>query len=313
MTHVSPVCNAPQATAALGTAAVPFGSGYLSRWSDFGQLTKPRMNVLVVATTLVGYYIGSRGHVDWLVLLDTLIGTTLTAAAASVLNQYAEGEYDALMKRTRNRPLPAGRVHPLEALYFGIAMAIVGMFYLVTFVNVLTAALGGATLLAYVLIYTPLKRSSTLNTVVGAVPGAIPPVMGFTAAQHSLSPEALAVFAILFLWQMPHFLAIAVLYRDDYAAAGFRMLPVVDRELRVTGEQIVLYTLTLILASLVPVYLGMSGVAYLAAALLLGVGFLGFGVACAAQKTRLSARRLFFASILYLPVLLGAMVADVKG
>ncbi|MDQ3441902.1 MAG: heme o synthase, partial [Planctomycetota bacterium] len=234
----------------------------------------------------------------------------LTAAGASVLNQYVERDIDKLMPRTRDRPVPAGRVAPLAALAYGVVLGSVGVVHLAVSVNLLTALLGAVTLGTYVLLYTPMKRWTTLNTVVGAVPGAIPPMMGFTAAQGALSPEALAVFGILFFWQMPHFLAIAILYKDDYAKGGLKMLPVIDRDLSVTSRQILLYGVALIPASLAPVQLGMAGAMYFTCAVLLGFAFLSFGVSCATTRTRADARKLFFASIVYLPLLLAAMMLD---
>ncbi len=281
-----------------------------SRLFDFYELTKPRMNFLVVITTMVGFYMAANVGIDWLLLLHTLLGTALTAAGASVLNQYVERDIDKLMPRTMDRPVPAGRVAPIEALIYGIALGAAGVVYLAAAVNLLTALLGALTLGTYVLLYTPMKRWTTLNTVIGAVPGAIPPMMGFTAAQGALSPEALAVFGILFFWQMPHFLAIAILYRDDYARGGLRMLPVVDTELLITGRQILLYAMALIPMSLAPVQLGMAGPLYFTAAVLLGFAFLSFGVSCATTRTRSDARKLFFASIVYLPLLLAAMMLD---
>ena len=281
-----------------------------SKWVDYYELTKPRMNFLVLITTLVGFYMASEGKLDWRLLLPTLIGTALTAAGASVLNQYIERDLDALMPRTRNRPLPARRVRAGQALAWGLALGVLGVLTLALCDNFLTAILGAATLLLYVLVYTPLKRVTTLNTVIGAVPGAIPPVMGFTAVHGGLSPGAVALFAILFFWQMPHFLAIAILYKRDYALAGFKMLPVVDEEMTVTGRQILLYSTALIPVSLMPVYAGVAGQLYFIAAVLFGLAFLSFGISCAATKTRMDARKLFFASIIYLPALLGVMMFD---
>ncbi|MEA2734566.1 MAG: heme o synthase, partial [Humisphaera sp.] len=226
------------------------------------------------------------------------------------LNQFIERDLDKLMPRTRNRPVPAGRIAPGEALVAGIVLGAAGVTTLALFVNVLTALLGVLTLLSYVLIYTPLKRKTTLNTVIGAIPGAIPPVMGFTAVDNALSPAAIALFAILFIWQMPHFLAIAILFKRDYALAGFKMLPVVDEDLSVTGRQIVLYSVALVPVTLMPVQVGLAGQAYFAVALMLGLAFLSFGISCATSKTRLDARKLFFASIIYLPALLGVMMLD---
>lgn len=281
-----------------------------ARLHDFYELTKPRMNFLIVITTMVGFYMASWGSMQWVLLFHTLFGTMLAASAAGSLNQFIERKYDLLMPRTQNRPLPGGRMMPWEALWFGVALAIGGVVWLALFVNVLTALLGAFTIGSYVFLYTPMKRVSTLNTVIGAVPGAIPPVMGWSACQGSLTMEALALFGILFMWQMPHFLAIATLYRDDYARGGFVMLPVVDPGLEITGRQIVIYALALIPISLMPPMLGMVGTAYLVAAVVLGLGFLFFGITAAVSKTRRDARKLFFASIIYLPVLLGVMMVN---
>lgn len=291
-------------------SAPALGAAAPSRWVDFYELTKPRMNFLVVVTTMVGYYMAAHGPADWLRVVYTLIGTALTAAGSSVFNQYIERSLDLRMNRTANRPLPGGRVKPIEALLYGIVLSILGVAILTLFVNALTAALGALTLLLYVFVYTPAKRRTSLCTIIGAVPGAIPPVMGFTAVQGVLTPQAMALFAILFFWQMPHFLAIAILYRDDYARGGFQMLPVVDKRLDMTGRQIILYSLSLVTVSLMPAILGMAGVIYFVAALLLGIAFTGFGVVCARSKTRADARQLFLASIVYLPALLAAMMID---
>lgn len=279
-------------------------------WVDFYELTKPRMNFLVVITTAVGFYMAAGSSTNWIVLLHAIIGTFLTASSAGVLNQYIERKLDALMPRTIDRPLPAGRVFPIEALMYGVLLGVAGIAWLAIFVNPLTALLGAFTLCSYIFIYTPAKRWTTLNTVIGAVPGAIPPMMGWTAAHGALSAEALALFAILFLWQMPHFLAIAILYRDDYAKGGFKMLPVVDPTLEATGRQIVLYAAALVPASLVPVGLQMAGALYFTAAVLMGLAFLSYGISCAASPSRMDARKLFFASIIYLPVLLAVMMID---
>jgi heme o synthase len=268
------------------------------------------MNFLVVATTGVGYFMAARGNEDWSRLFNTLIGTALTAAGASVLNQYAERKLDSRMVRTHDRPLPSGRMLPVEALVFGILLAVIGVLQLRFFVNPMTAAVGAFTLTSYVFLYTPLKRYSTLCTIVGAVPGALPIVMGWTAVRGSLSPEALALFGILFFWQMPHFLAIAILYRDDYAAGGFKMLPVVDHGLRTTAGQIVLYSAALIPVSLLPGIFHVAGIVYMAAAIALGAIFAGFGLICAVRRGRAEARQLFLASIAYLPLLLAAMMID---
>jgi protoheme IX farnesyltransferase len=280
-----------------------------SRLRDFYELTKPRMNFLVVCTTAVGFAMAPH-HGHWMVLLHAIIGTALTAASASVLNQHVERAYDALMPRTRNRPLPGGRITPGEALACGVIFGVLGIAYLLLMVNVLTALLGAITLASYVWVYTPMKRYSSLNTVIGAVPGAIPPMMGWAAATGVLGPQALALFTILFLWQMPHFLAIAILYKRDYAAGGFKMLPVVDPGLRTTSRMIVLYGMALLPASLMPVGIGMVGSVYLTGAVLLGLAFLSYCVSCAVSKERIDAKKLFFASIIYLPVLFAIMMID---
>lgn len=284
--------------------------GVHSRMVDFLELSKPRMNFLVLVTTAVGYYMAVRHSFQWMALLHTLLGTAMTAAAASALNQISERVYDGMMKRTADRPLPARRLAPGEALVFALALMVAGVSYLALMVNVLTAVLGAFTLATYVLLYTPLKRQTTLCTVVGAIPGAIPPVMGCAAVEGRISPDAIALFLVLFLWQMPHFLAIAILYRDDYARAGFKMLPVVDRSLAITGRQIMLYSAAMLPATLLPVVLNMAGLTYLGMAIVLGLAFMSFSMSCAVTGGRTEARRLFIASIVYLPALLAAMMLD---
>jgi len=281
-----------------------------SRFADFVSLAKPRMNLLVLATTAVGYYMAIDRWSTWIPLIHLLLGTGMTAAAASVLNQHIERKHDALMPRTRNRPLPAGRIAPTDALLIGIILALTGTIYLALAVNLLTAALGAFTLLSYIFLYTPLKRVTSFNTVIGAIPGAIPPVMGFTAVDGALSPQAISLFGILFLWQMPHFLAIAILYRNDYAAGGFKMLPVIDKDLSVTSRQILLYSLALVPVTILPVALGMAGAAYFCTATLLGLAFFTFGINVAATKSREDAKRLFIASIIYLPILLATLMLN---
>jgi protoheme IX farnesyltransferase len=278
--------------------------------SDLYELTKPRMNFLVVITTMVGYYMAVNSRSDWAKLVFTLVGTAMTAAGSSVFNQYMERGYDALMHRTSDRPLPSGRIRPPHAMLFGLVLSICGVGLLAAFVNALTATLGAATLLLYIAVYTPAKRYTSLCTIVGAIPGAIPPMMGITAVRGVITIEALALFAILFVWQMPHFLAIAILYRDDYARGGFRMLPVVDDSMRMTGRQIVLYSIALIPVSLMPTLIGMDGIRYGISALILGAGFLAFGLRCARSRERADARKLFLASIIYLPVLLIVLMID---
>lgn len=281
-----------------------------SRFADLADLVKLRLNFLVMVTTAVGYAMAGPDWSDWRRLLHALVGTALTAAAAGALNQYVERRPDSLMNRTKRRPLPAGRIHPTEALTLGLVAGTVGLLELYFFVNGLTALLGAVTLGSYVLVYTPLKRVTTLNTIVGAIPGALPPVMGVAAVADQINYLAWALFGILFFWQMPHFLAIAILYREDYARGGFKMLPCLDSNLRATSRQMVFYTLALIPVTLVPTLLGATGAIYFVAALVLGLAFLGFAIIYVVTGQRVDARRVFLASILYLPCLLAAMMVD---
>jgi protoheme IX farnesyltransferase len=281
-----------------------------SRVNDFYELTKPRLNMMVLVTTMVGYFMAVRSSSDWSKVWYTLIGTALTAGASGVLNQLIEREPDKLMPRTRHRPLPAGRISPVEALIYGCVLGIAGVTCLALCVNLLTAALGLFTLVSYLFVYTPMKQWTTLNTLAGAVTGAVPPMMGWTAVQNSISLQAAILFCILFFWQMPHFLALAIMYRRDYAAGGFKMLPVVDEDLAVTGRQIMLYGAALIPCTLMPTLFGMTGITYFVAALILGLAYLSFGIACAASRERIDARKLFFSSIIYLPVLLTVMMLN---
>jgi len=276
----------------------------------YADLFKARLTMLVLLTTLVGFYIGFRGPVDYLLMLHTLLGTALVAGGASALNQLLEREYDAKMRRTQSRPLPSGRLQPQTVLIVGVAAAVLGLVYLALAVNVVTSLLGFVSLASYLFIYTPLKRVTWLNTAIGAIPGALPPLMGWTAARGELSGEGWALFAILAFWQLPHFLAIAWLYREEYARAGFKMLPVLDPQGHRTGRQAVSHTLGLLPVSLCPFLFGLTGPVYLAGALLLGVTFLWFAIQFSRHLTASRARQLFYASILYLPLLLAVMVLD---
>jgi protoheme IX farnesyltransferase len=282
----------------------------VTRVKDLWDLTKPRMNVVVVLTTLAGYYLTAHDSVDAIRLILTLVGTALAAAGASVLNQVMERDYDALMPRTATRPIPEGRISPVDACLFGLLLAVTGVVLLAIDVNLLTACLGALTLLTYLFLYTPAKRLTTLCTLVGAVPGAIPVMMGCTAATGRITSTAVVLFLILFTWQIPHFLSIAILYQDDYATGGFHMLPVSDRDLQVTGRQIVLYCLALVPLTLFPVVLGAAGWAYFAAAIVLNAMFTWCGVALARSGCRHHARRLFMASLGYLLCLLLSMLVD---
>jgi len=274
------------------------------------ELFKARLTTLVLLTTAIGFYLGSTGRIDWVLLLHALMGTGLLACGSSVLNQWLEREHDAKMHRTEDRPLPSGKMTPDAALKLGAVLVALGMIYLAFLVNLLTAVLGAATFVLYVFIYTPLKRVTTLNTVIGAIPGALPPLMGWTAAQGQISIQGWALFAILFFWQLPHFLAIAWMYREDYARAGFQMLPIVDPSGARTGRQAVSHTLGLLVISLFPFLYQMVGPFYLAGALILGVAFLVCAFRFAARLDRPSARTLFFVSIIYLPLMMILMVLD---
>ncbi len=282
----------------------------VSRTSDFMELTKARLNLMVLITTMIGFVVGTVGAIDWWLLTQTLIGTGLCAAGASVLNQAWEWRYDAMMARTIDRPVAAGRMKPAEANLFGLVFCVCGLVVLGVMVNLPSAILSLSTIVLYVLIYTPLKRITTLNTLVGAIPGAIPPVIGYAAITGRIDLEAIGLFAILFCWQMPHFLAIAILCRDDYAAAGYKMLPVVDQTLTRTNLWSVVFGVLLLGASLMPVYAAPTSVAYMIVAVLLGCGFLATAIRCAIIQTRPAARLAFFASIIYLPLALGALMID---
>jgi protoheme IX farnesyltransferase len=278
--------------------------------ADYVELTKPRVTTLVLITTVVGFYLGSRGPMNLRLLLHTLTGTALTAGAAAVLNQFLERATDKMMRRTENRPLPARRLEPSSALIFGIILSAAGLAYLAYLVNVLACFLALAVLASYLFVYTPLKQKTSLCTLVGAFPGATPPLIGWAAATGELSLKAWSLFFILFLWQFPHFLAIAWMYREDYERGGFRMLPLEDRDGFVTGQQILIYTMALIPISLLPSALGLTGLVYVSGALLLGSLFVFYGFRVAQSRTTGDARKLLKASVVYLPLLLVLMVVD---
>jgi protoheme IX farnesyltransferase len=281
-----------------------------NRFSDYLELTKPRVTLMVVITMAFGFYLGGRGEMDWIVLLHALIGTALVAGGTSALNQYLERDIDAKMRRTKNRPLPAGRLRPIEALAFSVTISIVGITHLLIMVNWLTALLAAATLVSYVFLYTPLKQKSSLSTVVGAIPGALPPLGGWTAARNELSLEGWILFAILFIWQLPHFLAIAWIYREDYSRGGLPMLTVVDPDGDSASRQIISNCLALLPISLLPTIVGMAGRIYFVGALALSLFFLSCGIAVMRHRTNATVRRLLRASLLYLPILLALMALD---
>ncbi len=282
----------------------------VARLSDWSALVKPRITGMVLVTTLFGAFLAVRALPEPVLLAALLLGTACVAGGASALNQVWERDTDALMTRTANRPLPAGRIGRDSALSFAVVLSVAGLVILAAGTNLLTAAVGLVSLVAYVFVYTPLKRRTSLSTVIGAVPGALPPVMGWTAASGQLDAGAAVLFGILFLWQLPHFLAIAWLCRDDYRSAGFPMLPVVDPGGRSTGRQTILYASTLVPVSLLPVTLGLGGATYFLGALALGLLFLAVSVAFSLSFSRLAARRLLLASVVYLPALLAVMIVD---
>lgn len=300
-----------------GTAGVPRSAEVLAgavreggRPADFLALTKPRLNLLVLFTTLAGLYLAAPTHVPLLTLANTLIGTALVAGGSAALNQVWERDTDGLMKRTRTRPLPDGRLRPIESLWFGAILSAAGLAQLAFGVNIVAAGVAALTLASYVLLYTPLKRRTWLSTLIGAFPGALPPVIGCAAATGTISMTAAALFGIVFLWQMPHFLAIAWLYRDDYARAGLPLLPVIEPDGRSTGRQALLYAIALLPVSVAPAAIGLSGTPYVVVALLLGAGLVSLSARFARDLSTTSARRLFLGSIAYLPLLWGTLVAS---
>ncbi len=284
-------------------------TGGYRRALDFFELTKPRVVLMVLVTTVVGFYLGAETPAYGL-LIETLIGTALAAGGTLALNQFLERDADGLMERTRRRPLPDGRVQPTEALFFGLLITAAGLLILAFRVGTLSAVVTAFITLSYLFVYTPLKQRSSLCGVLGAVPGALPPVIGWAAARGEIGVEAWILFAILFFWQIPHTLAIARLYREDFARAGIRFLPVIEPNGESTGRQIISYCMALLAVSLLPTLLGFAGSVYFLVALLLGMYFLASGVGLAMAQSLTAARRLLFASLIYLPVLLVVMALD---
>jgi protoheme IX farnesyltransferase len=277
--------------------------------ADFVALTKPRLNVLVVVTAAVGYYLGA-GVTDLPRLFEVVVGIALVAGGAAGLNQIYERDTDRLMWRTQSRPLAAGRITTGEAMVFSLALATIGLAMVALAANLLAASLAMLTLVSYNLVYTPMKRRSQLATLVGAVPGALPPMIGWVASRNSLTVEAWALFAIVFIWQIPHFMAISWLYRADFGRAGFPLLPVVQPDGRSTARQAVLFSLLLLPVSVVPYFIGMSGVAFAVGAVAAGLGLLLLAISFARDRTDDRARLLFLASITYLPLLWGMLIVD---
>ena len=293
------------------TTAGEFEYSLRTRLQDYTVLSKFRLSGLVMVTVAAGYFIGAPGMPNFWVLGATMVGVSLVAAGTAALNQYMERERDGRMPRTRNRPLPSGRMQPAEAMAFGGLTIVGGLLIVLVGVNALAAGLTAATSAIYLLIYTPLKTRTTLNTLVGAIPGALPPMIGWAAATGGVELGAFVLFAILFVWQLPHFWSIAWLYRDDYRQGGMRMLSVVDPDGAMLARQIVLWCLVLTFTSFMPTWVGMAGWTYTIGALALGLGFTAFGVVNHLKRTRESTRGVFFASLLYLPLLLGVLLFDV--
>lgn len=280
------------------------------RIAAYAELTKPRITFLIVLTSAVGFALASPGRVNYPALISAMFGIALLSSGIATLNQYIERDLDALMRRTADRPLPSGKLLPWEALAFGVVLTVAAEIYLAVFVNPLCALLGLTVIAGYLFGYTPLKTRTSLSTMVGAFPGAVPPLIGWAAATGEIGIEAWVLFAILFLWQFPHFLAIAWMYREDYSRAKILMLPVVEPDGRVTAQQIVVYTILLFPVSLLPTALGTSGRIYLYGAIVLGLLFLFSSVRAALSKSRQEARRLLLASVIYLPLLFILMVLD---
>jgi protoheme IX farnesyltransferase len=281
-----------------------------SRPALYLALTKPDVSFLVVMTTLAGYALGTRGPLDWMRMAHTVFGTTLIAAGTSALNHYFERDTDALMRRTASRPLPSGQLKALEAFLFGASLIAVGSLYLALATNALATLLGILTSIAYLCAYTPLKRKTTLATMIGAFPGAVPPLIGWAAARGTIGLDAWILFAMLFLWQFPHFDAIAWVYREDYARAGIQMLPVVDRDGTRTFQEILVTAALLVPVSLLPALTGLAGARYFFGALVLGIMLVEVCLWAAASKTNIRAKWLMHATVLHLPLLLGLLIYD---
>lgn len=282
--------------------------GAKEKLAAFFELTKPRIAFMLVLTAAAGFYIGSDSGFNWMLFINTMIGITLLAFGVATLNQFIERNLDGLMARTEKRPLPSGRLSATEALVFGSLLCITSEIYIAFLVNLLTAGLGLVVIVGYVFIYTPLKTRTSASTAIGALPGALPPLMGFTAAANEITLGAWAMFAMLFLWQFPHFLAIAWMYREEYKKAGILMLPVLEPEGKITASQIVLFTVLLIPVSLAPFFLGIAGWIYLVGAILLGGWFLFASIQAARSKSIPQARKLMLVSVLYLPIIFALLV-----
>ncbi len=287
--------------------------GLREKLAAYSVLIKPRIAMMLILTSAAGFYLGSVNGFNWVLFINSTIGIALLAFGVSTLNQYIERDTDALMKRTAERPLPTKKVSPTEALIFGVSLCLIAEIYLAVLVNPLTAILGITVIIGYVLLYTPLKTVTSASTAIGAIPGAMPPLMGWTSASNELTAGAIILFAILFLWQFPHFLAIAWMYREQYKNAGILMLPVVEETGKLTARQIVLFTLMLLPVSFAPYFFGISGIVYLIGAIILGLWFLSASISAARSKTDEKARKLLLVSVIYLPLLFALMVFNKLG
>lgn len=286
--------------------------GVREKIAAYVELTKPRIAFMLVLTSAAGFYLGAAKNFDPLLFVNSMIGIALLAFGVAALNQVWESRTDALMERTAKRPLPTQKLSTTEALAFGVLLCLVAEIYLAFLVNNLTALLGLVVIVGYVLLYTPLKTRTSASTAIGAIPGAMPPLMGWTASANEISLGAWALFALLFLWQFPHFLAIAWMYREQYAKAGILMLPVIEPEGKITARQIVIFTVILLPVSLAPFFLGFAGMIYLVGASLLGLWFLAASIKTARVRTNEQARKLLLVSVLYLPLIFALMVFNHK-
>ena len=282
--------------------------GLREKLAAYVELTKPRIAFMLVLTSAAGFYLGSGQDFNFALFINSMIGIALLAFGVATLNQYIERKTDALMKRTARRPLPLNTLTPNEALIFGTVLCAVAELYLLFLVNGLTAFLGLIVIVGYVLLYTPLKTRTSASTAIGALPGAMPPLMGWTSAADGINLGAWTLFALLFLWQFPHFLAIACMYKEEYAKAGIKMLPALEKDGKITARQIMLFTILMIPVSLAPFFIGMSGIYYLIGASLLGIWFLWASIEAARAKTIEKSRKLLLVSVLYLPILFALMV-----
>ena len=284
--------------------------GFRERIAVYTELSKPRIALMLVLTAAAGFYLGSAHGFDWLLFVNSTIGITLLSFGVATLNQFIERRTDALMARTATRPLPTNKISPAEALAYGLILTVGAEIYLAATVNILTAILGLSVIVGYVLLYTPLKTKTSASTAIGAIPGAMPPLMGWTSASNEITAGAVVLFALLFLWQFPHFLAIAWMYREQYKNAGILMLPVVEESGKLTARQIVLFTVMLLPVSIAPYFFGIAGLIYVGGAVILGIWFLWTSIEAARAKSPEKARKLLLVSVLYLPILFALMVLD---